>query len=61
MTWWPFRRNRREQDLEEELAHDLATEVDEGVRAGLSPEEAERAARKQFGNLLAVKERVRDT
>jgi len=60
MAWWNFWRSRRERDLDDELSHDFAATVDERIRAGLAPHEAECAARREFGNVSAIREHVRD-
>jgi len=57
MRWW--RRRNREQDLERELRSDLELEAEEFRERGLPPEEAERAARRAFGNVVLTKEEVR--
>lgn len=51
----------RDQDLDDEIGHDLAMEVEDGIRAGLSREEAEWSARRSFGNVGLVKETIRGT
>jgi putative ABC transport system permease protein len=55
-----FRKNRIEQDLDEELRAYLEASIDEKVRAGLSREDAVRAARVEFGSVDAVKDHTRD-
>jgi predicted permease len=45
-------------EIEEELRAHIEMAVDDGVRAGLSEEEARRAARLRFGNPVTVKERT---
>jgi putative ABC transport system permease protein len=55
-----FRRDRLEQELDEELRGYLDLAARDGVRAGLSPEEAARAARVRMGSLDAIKDEVRD-
>lgn len=54
-----FRRRAMEADLDEELRAHLEHEVEKHLRAGLSPEEAERRARFDFGNVEEVKEACR--
>ncbi len=61
MDWRIWPRTQRERDLRDEIAHDLALEADERMRAGASAEEAERASRRDFGNVLLVREDVRET
>jgi putative ABC transport system permease protein len=52
-------RNSRDRDLDDEIVHDLELEIDELVRAGMSREKAERASRRDFGNVLYIKEDIR--
>ena len=52
-------RHSSESELEEELRTFVAAAVDEKVRAGMSPEDALRAARVEVGSLAAVKDEVR--
>lgn len=54
------RRQAREQDLERELRSDLELEASEQQENGLSPEEAQYAARRAFGNTTRMKEEVRE-
>jgi predicted permease len=54
------RRSRADADLEEELREYLTAATAQKVAAGLSPEEARRAARAELGSLAAVRDRVRD-
>src|SRR2546426_3781160 len=60
MAWWRVWHSRRERDLDDELAYDLAVEVEARVRAGMTREEAERSSRREFGNMLSIREGVRD-
>ncbi len=53
------RRNSKEQELEEEILAHLAIEAKQRIEAGQAPEEAERAARRDFGNIGMVKEVTR--
>ena len=55
-----FRRDQVEQDLNEELQSHLEKKTQEFVNAGLSPEEARRKARREFGGVELVKENCRD-
>lgn len=55
-----FRRARGEQDLDDELRQFLDAAVGERMRAGLSREDALRAARIELGSAAAVKDHVRD-
>ena len=56
---WRFRRRAKEQELDEEILAHLAIEVKRRIEAGEIPEDAERAARRQFGNVALVKEVTR--
>ena len=55
-----FHRDRVERDLDAEVRAHLAMLIDEKVDAGMSTEEARRAARVEFGGIDQVKEQVRD-
>jgi hypothetical protein len=55
-----YHRKRIEREDDEELRQYLETAVDEKVRAGMSRQEAMRAARGQMGSVPAVKDRMRD-
>src|ERR1700692_4819682 len=60
MRWDFWRRKRRETDLEDEIAYDLALDTEERVRSGVTPREAELAARRDFGNVGLLKEGIRE-
>ena len=55
------RRDRVESDLERELRFHLEMLTEQHVRAGMSPDAARAAAIKTFGQVLRVKEDVRET
>jgi len=57
---WDFWRRKRNADLDDEIAHDLALEAEERIRSGLAPREAELASRRDFGNVGLLKEGVRE-
>ncbi len=59
MDW--LDRRKQEDDLDRELQAHLDEEAAAGRAAGLSPAEAEAAARRAFGNMGLVKESVRST
>jgi putative ABC transport system permease protein len=64
--WWArvaglFRKSSREQDMAQEFASALEMHIDDNIRAGMSPEEARRAALVKFGGMEAAKESVRET
>src|SRR5215471_13914617 len=60
--WWKalFRRRQVEQDLEDEIRSHLAIEAQQRMERGESPADAERNARKDFGNTALVKDITRD-
>lgn len=62
MNWIPdtFRRSKRYDDLSEEMRLHLEERVEQLIREGLSPDEAQRQARIAFGNLAVLEERSRE-
>jgi len=56
-----FHKSRSEDQLDKELRFHLEQQVAGYIAAGISPEEARRRARLEFGGLERVKEEVRDT
>lgn len=54
------RRQRRDQDLDEEVRAHLAMAIHERIEQGEDPSEAEANARHEFGNATLVKEVTRD-
>src|SRR5580693_807534 len=56
-----FRRNTAEQELGRELRFHIERQEQENLVAGMSPEEARRAALGEFGGVERVKEECRDT
>src|SRR5258707_15729204 len=60
MRWDFWRRKRRENDLDDEIAYDLALDAEERIRSGITPQEAEQAARRDFGNVGLLKEGIRE-
>jgi predicted permease len=62
MRWYQrlFRRARTEKRLDAELRFHLEQQIADYVASGLSPEEARRHARLEFGRLDQVKEECRD-
>ncbi len=60
MRWDFWRRNRRDTDLEDEIAHDLALDAEERIRSGATPQESEWASRRDFGNVSLMKEGLRE-
>ncbi len=58
MISWLFRR-RREEELDEEIKTHLRMAVEERMARGESRPEAERAVRREFGNVGQVKEATR--
>src|SRR6266704_2322093 len=55
-----FSSRRVELDLDQEVHAHLEMLTDENIRAGMPPEEAQRAARIELGGIEKVKEQVRD-
>ncbi|HTQ95707.1 MAG TPA: permease prefix domain 1-containing protein, partial [Candidatus Acidoferrum sp.] len=51
---------RADEDLDEELQSHLVLLIEEKIQAGMSEEEARRAARIELGGVEQVKEEVRD-
>jgi predicted permease len=62
MSWVSglFGKGKREEELEEEVQNHLKMAAQERVEKGEAGEEAERAARREFGNVGLVKEVMRD-
>ena len=56
-----FRWRRQETELDEEFRFHLAEEMEERVEAGMSPEDARVAARRDFGNVPLIRELTRET
>jgi predicted permease len=56
-----FQRRRVEQDLDEELQYHVQRKMEENLAAGMTAEEARRAARLDFGGVERRKEECRDT
>jgi predicted permease len=59
MTTWPWRR-RRQRDFDAEIRAHLAIEAERLAAEGLSPEAADAAALRAFGNVTRVRERFYD-
>src|SRR6478735_7781300 len=57
----PWRRKRKEQDLDRELRYHMDRRIDDMMRSGLSEAEARRNAALEFGAIEAAKEEVRET
>ena len=55
---WRWR--RQESELDEEIRFHLARETEERIAAGVSPEEARAAARRDFGNVTLTRELTRE-
>jgi predicted permease len=55
-----FLSRRVDADLDQEIHTQLEILTEENIRAGMSPEEARRAARIEFGGIEQVKEEVRE-
>lgn len=59
LPWWG--RKRRERELEEELRSHLRMNINDRVERGEIPEQAEAAARREFGNVALIKDVTRAT
>ena len=55
-----FRRRALSEDVRNEIESHVAMQADLNRRSGMSPDEALRAARRRFGNVTAVRERLHD-
>ncbi len=55
-----FRKQQMEQELDEELRFHLERQTAENIKAGMSLEEARRAARLEMGGVEQVKQKVRE-
>ncbi len=69
MSWWTqwsggvralLDRRRAEADMDEELRSYLDESIERKLRSGMSPEEAQRAARVELGSVTSVKEAIRE-
>ncbi len=62
MKWlrWRETRKARERELDEEIEADFALAIQQRLEAGATQEEAEFAARRDFGNVTRIKEVTRD-
>src|SRR5580704_15258611 len=56
-----FRRDTVEQEIGSELHFHIERQVEENILAGMNPQEARRAASREFGGVEQVKEECRDT
>jgi putative ABC transport system permease protein len=55
-----FHAKRSEHELDAELRFDFTQRIEANVRAGMSRQEAEREARREFGSIALTKEECRD-
>jgi putative ABC transport system permease protein len=62
MGWWArlLRREEAERELDAELRYDFDRRVADFMASGMTPDEARRSARLEFGGLDQIKERCRD-
>ena len=58
---WPNWRRKQDAQLDEELRSHLALAIQDRIERGESPDQAAAAARREFGNVLLIRETVRDT
>ena len=54
------RRGKLEREMEDEMRFHLEMQIEQNLEAGMSPEEARQAARRQFGNQTWLKETSRE-
>jgi predicted permease len=57
---WPLWRRQQDRQLDEELRSHLALATQDRIDRGESPEHAAEAAHREFGNVLLIRETVRD-
>ena len=57
---FPWRRNRKQQELEQELQTHLQMAASDRLERGESAERAQQAARREFGNVALVQQVTRD-
>src|SRR5262245_11375868 len=65
LTWFKrfanlFNKGRVERDFSDEIEANLQFQIEDNMRAGMTAEEARRAALIKFGSIDAAKEAVRD-
>src|SRR5207247_3671864 len=60
VRWKFWRRKQRDADLDDEIAHDLALEAELKIKSGMPRHEAEYASHRDFGNVLLLKEGIRE-
>ncbi len=56
-----FRGSRLEHEMGEELRFHLEKQIEDNIKAGMTPEEARYATLRTFGGVEQIKERCRDT
>jgi putative ABC transport system permease protein len=55
-----LRKNRIEQEMDDEMRFHLLMRPRENIERGMRPDEAEREARRRFGNVGRIKDLARD-
>src|SRR5215510_1426242 len=55
-----LRKNRIEQEMEDEMRFHLLMRTRDNIERGMRPDEAEREARRRFGNMSRIKDLARD-
>src|SRR5215831_11853071 len=55
-----LRKNRIEHEMEEEMRFHLLMRTRDNIERGMRPDEAEREARRRFGNVGRIKDLARD-
>lgn len=59
LLWLPGKRQSRARELQEELRANLSLALEDAAESGVSPEEAARQARRDFGSLTRAQEEAR--
>jgi len=60
MAWSLFSRRRRYSDLSASIHEHLEEKIDELMEEGMSRPQAEKAARRAFGNVALIEQRSRE-
>lgn len=59
LLWLPGKRESRAQELQDELRVNLSLAIEDAAESGISPEEAARRARRDFGSMARAQEEAR--
>src|SRR5882724_5734373 len=58
--WALFRRQHLDRDLQDEMQQHFDLKVQEHIASGMTPEQARRTARLDFGNMALAQEQTRE-